>query len=326
MVTALATLFFGVNAFAKLSKAQEAAQWESKATQVMDICLVGSPPFRLTEDVKVWTKEDKWVEGTYTIIWGSPDQWNEELTLPNYHEIRVGGQQSIWSLRSQPHWTAAALHAWPLVKIPGFTARAEKFGVNRIYETKAGEITSRCFFGKPIGSVKAEECFDVDHSFFLSSTDTAASGMMRTEFGDYFKVGEHFIPRQRRQFRNGHLVGEVHVRDASLTQAVDPAMLAPPLGAMRTAGCQSPVTPKPITMPDPAARRAKVSGTVALEVRIDPHGSVEDAVVVESLAPSLDNSVVETIKKGWRFEPATCLGAPVPFEMVVEVDFLRSIF
>ncbi len=325
IATVFAASLFAVKLSAKMNKDQEAAQWARKANQLMDICSPGSPPFRLTEDVRVRTEERKWVEGTYTLIWVSPDQWKDELTMPDYHELRVGGQHSIWLLRSQPHWTTAAFLARPFANIARITPRAPSYAVKRIYEENTGQATARCFYGKPIRIVKAEDCFDANHGFFLSSTDSAGSGVRRTEFSEYLSLGDHLIPRQRRDFRNHELIREANVRETSLIQHVDPGMFAPPTGAIQIGGCQSPVPPKPIAIPNPAyapeARKAKVNGTVALEVQIDARGSIESVTVVEPLTPDLDGTSVETIKNKWRFEPATCSGTPVPFETPVEVDF-----
>jgi len=326
VATIIATLLSVVAAFGGAHENQEATQWASKANQIMDVCSPGSPPFRLIEDIKVWTKDNQWVAGTYTLIWQNPDAWRDELALPDYHEIRVGGKQSISFLRSQPYWTPAALHARPLAGVTRFVSRVPTFGVTRTHDTVRGRVNVHCFSGKPIRSIKAEGCFDADRGFFLSSADSASSGIIRTEFADYVNLGEHFIPRQTRDYRDDRLVGEVDIREASLTHEADSGAFAPPAGATRIGGCLLPGFPKPIAMPSPGRRRAKVSGTVALEVKSDTQGSIEDVVVVEPLDPSLDSKAVETIKKEWRFQPATCSGVPVPLETVVLVDFLRSLF
>ena len=292
----------------------------------MDVCSPGSPPFRLIENIRVWTKEGQWSEGTYTLVWQSPDGWRDDLTLPDYQETRVGGEQTIWFLRSHPYWTAAALHARPLAGVTKFALRRPAFVVDRVRDTARGSVKVRCFFGRPVKPVKAAECFDAHNGLFLSSTDAAASGIRRTEFADYFSLGEHLIPHQIKEYRDDRLVGEVNIREASITHIADSAALAPPAGAIQMGGCLRPDLPKPIALPNPGSRRATVSGTVALEIKIGPQGSVEDAVVVESLDPSLDGKAIETIKKQWRFQPATCSGIPVPFETVVEVDFLHSVF
>jgi TonB family protein len=325
IATVFATLFFVAKVSAKANKGQQAAQWASKANQLMDICSPGSPPFRLTEVLRVRTEKREWVEGTYTLTWVSPDQWRDELTLPDYHEIRVGGQQSIWLARSQPYWTAAASRAKPLANIARLTPRWPTNALKRMHEKKTGAAAARCFSGKPIRAAKAEDCFDANQGFFLTSTDRARSGEKRTEFSEYFGLGGHFIPRQRREFRNHDLITEANVLDASLIQDADPAMFAPPTGAIRVAGCQNPVSPKPIAIPNPTysreARKAHVNGTVVLDLQTDSNGSIESVTVVEPLTPDLDGAVVETIKNKWRFEPATCSGIPVPFETRVEVDF-----
>jgi TonB family protein len=326
IMAVVATRFFFLQAFPKDNKEQEAAELEEKAKRVMDLRSPGSPPFRLMEDVRVWTKEGKGVNGSYTLLWVGPDQWRDELTLPGYHEIRVGGQQFIWRLRSRPAWTEAAARAWLAVSLSYKLGQVKPDrGIRRIYETKAGEATAKCISAQPSQSYGAEECFDAGQGFLVHTSARDLTGTRSTELSDYTDLGGHFLPRQRRDFRKGKLVAEADVREASLLREVDPAIFSPPAGAVRVPHCENPVPPTPTSHPEPPypnwARINRISGTVALDVQIDAQGRIEDAAVVQALNPGLDLSAVETIKKSWRFEPATCSGVPVPFEFLVEVSF-----
>jgi len=82
--------------------------------------------------------------------------------------------------------------------------------------------------------------------------------------------------------------------------------------------------PQPLNTPEPqysdSARKARIQGTVRLNVTVGADGRVQDAVVVKSLDPSLDANAIATLKT-WKFMPATKDGKPVPFQMPVEVTF-----
>lgn len=67
------------------------------------------------------------------------------------------------------------------------------------------------------------------------------------------------------------------------------------------------------------ARRARVTGSVILEVLIDKEGHVADTVVLRSL-PLFDQAAVDAVGQ-WEYEPTVVDGAPVPVLMTVTVNF-----
>ena len=70
------------------------------------------------------------------------------------------------------------------------------------------------------------------------------------------------------------------------------------------------------------ALRAKIQGTVWLEVVVNADGMVGDVKVVRSLdsVHGLDNEAVKTVRQ-WRFTPGTLDGVPVPVRTTVEMSF-----
>ncbi len=70
----------------------------------------------------------------------------------------------------------------------------------------------------------------------------------------------------------------------------------------------------------PAARAAKLQGTVVLECVIDEQGVPKVLRVVRSLDPELDQNAIAAIEQ-WRFKPATRNGIPVRLSLNIEVNF-----
>ena len=70
------------------------------------------------------------------------------------------------------------------------------------------------------------------------------------------------------------------------------------------------------------AMRAKIQGTVGLEVVVLPDGTVGDIRITKSLDPlfGLDQQAVDAARQ-WRFAPGTRFGEPVPVLVGVELDF-----
>lgn len=311
--------------FARDDNEKETSDLWEQAKRVMNYRSPGSTPFQLVESLRIKTKKGIWAEGTYTLIWASPDHWKDELSLPDYHEIRAATQRSIWRTRSQPAWTAAASRARSIVDLAATPVAKPEQGVIRIYNSKMGEVMARCVFAVPFRGYEIEGCFDASHGYILTLDSKLFKDAGRTEWGDYLELTNHFVPRQRRESRNGDLVTEVVVREVSLLSSVDPALFASPAGAQEIPGCYDPMPPKPKEKPEPAysreARMQKIQGRMSLDVQIDGRGLVESAFVVEPLEPTLDRAAIDKVKKHWRFEPATCSGVPVPAEFAVEFSF-----
>lgn len=68
------------------------------------------------------------------------------------------------------------------------------------------------------------------------------------------------------------------------------------------------------------ARRAKLQGTVVLQIEIDIHGRAENIRVVRSLGLGLDERAVEAVHS-WKFKPAYRDGKPVAAPAMIEVNF-----
>jgi protein TonB len=82
--------------------------------------------------------------------------------------------------------------------------------------------------------------------------------------------------------------------------------------------------PKAVFAPDATytteARRAKLQGTCALELIVEPDGRTGDIHVTRSLGGGLDEKAVEAIQQ-WRFQPAMKAGQPVAARITAEVTF-----
>ena len=70
------------------------------------------------------------------------------------------------------------------------------------------------------------------------------------------------------------------------------------------------------------ALRAKVTGTVYLEVVVLADGTVGDVRVTRSLDPvfGLDNEAIKAARQ-WLFSPATRFGEPVSIMVSLALDF-----
>jgi TonB family protein len=78
------------------------------------------------------------------------------------------------------------------------------------------------------------------------------------------------------------------------------------------------VTPPPVY--SEAARKARLSGTVVIEVVIGRDGCVRDAKVLKGLELGLDRAALDAVSE-WVFKPATLDGKPVKVYYTLTVSF-----
>jgi len=68
------------------------------------------------------------------------------------------------------------------------------------------------------------------------------------------------------------------------------------------------------------ARKAKYSGTVLIQLIVDPDGKARNIKVVRSLGLGLDEKAMEAVAK-WKFKPGMKNGSAVPVIATIEVNF-----
>ena len=69
-----------------------------------------------------------------------------------------------------------------------------------------------------------------------------------------------------------------------------------------------------------AARQAKVSGIVILELQLDVNGSVTVVRILRSI-PLLDAAAIEAVRQ-WQYEPMIVNGKAIPIPLTVTVPFV----
>ena len=101
----------------------------------------------------------------------------------------------------------------------------------------------------------------------------------------------------------------------------------PPPGVIRFAPGSGVVPPKALTFPKPAytraAREAKITGDVHMEMVIGIDGLPGEVRIKQSLDSGLDLEAVKAVKR-YRFQPATKDGAPFPVLVDVILSFNLS--
>ncbi len=77
--------------------------------------------------------------------------------------------------------------------------------------------------------------------------------------------------------------------------------------------------PKPSYTPQ--AKAARIEGIVLVSAVIQKDGNIGQIRIKKGLGYGLDESVIDTISKQWKFQPGTLNGKPVNVSVVMEVSF-----
>jgi TonB family protein len=120
--------------------------------------------------------------------------------------------------------------------------------------------------------------------------------------------------------------GQKNGRDVAVRASIEVnfRLLDEPAGQMRPAAPGGTAAPKVVRKVEPgyteAARQAKISGAVALDVEVGVDGRARDIRVVRSLDAGLDQKAIEAVLQ-WEFAPATNNGQPVAARARIEINF-----
>ena len=79
----------------------------------------------------------------------------------------------------------------------------------------------------------------------------------------------------------------------------------------------------PRPKPDLSPLAHGTAGDVILDITITADGKVTDIHLTQSLSPSIDQTVIATVKQ-WTFRPATKDGQPVPSEQELHFHYERT--
>jgi TonB family protein len=306
--------------------AAAAALW-ARATDLSRIRAPGGSPLRLVAAVKVADEHGGAVsEGTYRLLWSSPERWSEETVLQDYRERRGVDGSRYWRLAPSGPCPLRIHQLRKLLGPPLFDEPERERSAAKIRKRSIDGIEATCVSYK--GNAAGDEaCFDDATGSLLR--DIRGRGpysvlVVERGFGDHQPFEGKLYPRKVRLIEKGRDVIEVSVTALERIEPADPSGSAAPAGAVVWPWCPGITSPERTSKVEPvypeSAKRRRLSGLSTIHAIVDPSGSVSVAEVVRSADPDLDASALDAVKR-WRYRPASCDGAPVPAEILVNVSF-----
>ena len=325
-------LFSSVRADEK--RAAQAEKLLSEAVQVSDIRAPGSTPFRL--NARLVGKEDKDhpIEATYSLVWQSPTSWRDEISAPNYKEVRVAWNDRLFISRNPSNPDSRLFQLRRLVELPirfdlNPIMQVEKLSEKRIHGTLLSivEISAydrfsiNVYINDSLPSISRIESKGVLYPTYpFKDFDTSL------EYEDYKEFHGHQFPRKLMRLDSGRITGELDIvqlaEAPSQTTSFDPPpdarwirWCAHPSPAHAIPNMNLlPLTPPPQFRPGAPPLDVQIYGIIGTD------GTWHNLTVLKSEGQIVDSYFIKTMART-KYSPSMCDGTPVETEEIRDFNY-----
>jgi len=318
---------FGLGlAAAKVNKKEQARALLDRAKELSNIRATGSPGFRMKVKLRLLQKNGIFMEGSYLLIWATPQKWREEISFPGYNEILVATQDGTWSVNNQEYRPYVVSRLINSLRVGLGWPKDSKDKIAKVREIEIDGIRMTCAELNPEQQPKNEYCADSLTGTLIRDTDGYSQIVYK--YGDNGSLGDRKFPRTILIFQGDVLMADGRVEELTLEPNPEPELFTAPSGenVRFQPNCEGKkiVTARLILHPNPRypanALHNRVSGIVRLYAVIGTDGRPHALTVVNSAGPELDAAALDVVHT-WRYQPTTCDGIPVDVETLIVVNF-----
>ena len=299
---------------------QEGAALLARAAEVSNIRSADAKPFRIRAGVSLFAVEAGNLEGSYSLVWSSPNRWREETTFPGFTQVRVAGDRKFWQARNVDHLPERIWEFQNLIDLMFRLRLQPKERIRKVYDSRKGGPALRCLELKAESGIERELCFDAT----LNTLVREKRARSEYAYDDYLGLGGRFFSKSMRFVRDGRALVELRIEELVEIPGVDDSTFTPPAGAQEWETCAEPEKPRvekqvaPV-YPD-AARRSQITGEVVVYALIGTDGRLHNLKVLASTWPGFATPTLEAWQQA-RYKPQTCNGKPVPSETIIRTTF-----
>lgn len=271
------------------------------------------PSFEMRASIRMGNSGSP-IDGTFLLLWNGPDRWREEISIPGYSEVTVGGKSTI-SLKRSTHFIPLQidqLHSalrYP-ISLGSLTPWPNE-RVKKIRDEKVNGAKVRCVEIGDRENHHREVCVNASTGVIVRQLPFLDRDMR--------PIGTKLFPYFLSYSEDGKIIAQVRVTDLKTTDQLPPSTFTPPPGAVTRAGCMNP-NPARAVYKAPPQWQSLVQGTVAIYALIAADGMLHNIQVVSGVNPELNKASIEAVQKS-RYEPATCNGTAVDSEIVIKINY-----
>jgi TonB family protein len=274
------------------------------------------PSFEMKASVRIDNKGNP-LDGSYMLLWNGPEQWRQEISLPGYSEVTVGGKGVVFYKRTTDF-------------IPlqiGQLHQTLEYGHVRL--APRPEETVKQVRHRNVNGVKAECAEIADHQNQTREVcvDGSTGALIRQQpflDGEVLPVGAKLFPHFLSYVDGKKTLAEVHVTELKPTEQIPSSAFEPPVGAVSKPGCWNPNPGRVVKRVNPSYplfdRQSNHEGAVAIYAVIGTDGLPHELRIVSGVTPGLDKASLDAVQQ-WRYKPYTCDGIAIEVESIVVVTF-----
>jgi TonB family protein len=309
---------------------KDATDLVPRALKQENLFATESPSLNFHARIDVAFKGSKVATGDYTKLWVSPAQWREEISLANFHRIRVGQANGYWQKRDLDYQPEAIFQIDRLLNLKSVLELSANETVGKASTQNEGGTVLTCMEvnrgEKPVRKL----CFDQAQGVLVSVTyltlpHSLAPEFDRVEYSEFAPWKEKLFPNHIRALSGRRVVADVTALKLADLTSVDAPSFDPLKNADFWPRCGDDLQKaKPVSHVSPeyphAARVNHVQGRVIFFAVVELDGSLSRITVIHPAAGELENAALQAVRQ-WRYTPASCAGAPVRFETSISVEF-----
>lgn len=297
-----------------------------RARQLSGIRSPGAPAFRLHATFS-FVEGLETVQGAYTEVWNSDSQWRRETVIGESHYVEVEAADKKWLVYPEG-FPSQAIKVPPLMEF--LPSPSSNLSFDSITETQPG--------GGPAADCALSRSASDDQriAFCFDKKSGVMVGMVYPErrprnivsfscqYGTFKKFGDYFFPREMVCLEDRHQTLSANVDELSFEPASEPALYAPPPGAIELGRCHGKTLPpafsgRDITFPHSAPSRIV---WVRLWFVINDKGKLKDVRPVRPGGKGSQENALNILRQ-MAFKPGTCDGRPIPMSMSIDIPSIE---
>jgi hypothetical protein len=292
---------------------KEATELIEKTIPRMRLVAPGRSPFHLVADVRFEIGANSF-EGTYELLWASPDRYREEFRVGTVGETDVAQGDKIYILRTTPTLSYTLERVRFYVDMPVPTHLASTRHVRKIYlETVSGQ--SQFCVRTDSNGYDEEFCFDMGTREIVSLR-SGNSAIYRWERTEFVAVDGSRYPGRVLHHSSGETL-EMHVTRLESVREFSESVFTPPPTASMRDWCADPKKSGKWMPPDAPILSFANNDTILLYyVLVGPDGQVEKSAPVVSVTGPIDATIERWIHEA-KFAIWRCGDKAIEYEQII---------